>query len=304
MVTGLQSPDAVARTGGGLNPRLARVRHALACPRCGGGLEFASQAAECLICAAAYPIRGGRLYCSEPVTANDSLDGFKSRLKLALGQWYYRLGVDLVAPTYPLNFARVVRRHLDPASGVVVDLGSGGRRIDEHIVTLDCSDYPEVDIVCDAEALPFKPASVDAFVSRSVLEHLPDAAGTVAMMARCTRPGGLAIHMAPLLYPYHASPGDYCRWTAPGLRELLGGWPVVEQFNATGPVTLALVCTIELLSTLLSLGRPRARALLHLALCGLLWPLKFLDRPFVRRRSMLALAPTICIVARKPEEHP
>jgi hypothetical protein len=70
--------------------------------------------------------------------------------------------------------------------------------------------------------------------------------------------------------------------------------------NPTGPVTVALVVLIETLATVLSVNRPGPKSVIYLALCLLLFPLKFLDAPFVGRAAFLGSAATILSVVRKP----
>jgi SAM-dependent methyltransferase len=282
----------------GLNARLARVKSILICPRCAGELVF-GPAATCGRCGTVYPIRDGRIYFTEAPASTDSLDRLKGRLKRHLGRYYYRIGVTILAPTYPFNYRRWVRRHVNPDTQVVVDVGCGNHRIDEDVIGLDLVDYEAVDIVCDLRTLPFRPDSVDAFVSRGLLEHVPDPARVVAELARCTRPGGKGLHLIPFLFPFHASPHDFHRYTHKGLQLLFADWTIVDQTNPTGPVTLWLIATIELLSVLLSFGSERLRPYVYLLLCGVLFPLKFLDAPFVNRQSLLTLAPTIATVVRK-----
>lgn len=284
-----------------MTARLERARWALACPACRGDLSFADERITCSACDAVYPIRNNKLYFRTPTGAGDALDSTKSMLKRRLGRWYYSIGVRILAPTFPVDFAGWVRRYVTPASGIVVDAGCGNNRLDDDIVGVDTVDYDEVDIVCDLEALPFRDGSVDAFVSRSVLEHVPQLDRVLAGFERCTRPGGYGIHMIPFLYPFHASPSDYRRFTDRGHEQLFPGWQSILVTNPTGPISTLLLLTIEFLSSLLGFGWATLQGYVYLALCGLLFPLKFLDAPFVHRRRFAATAASILSVSRKPE---
>lgn len=245
-------------------------------------------------------MRDGRIYFREAAVRDDRMDALKGRLKALLGRWYYTIGVRVFAPTYPFAFERRVRKHLDCARQIVVDAGCGTHRCDEHAIGVDLYDYEAVDIVCDLHALPFKAGSVDAFITRSVLEHLPDPCSVVRGFLRCTRPGGIGMHQVPFLFPFHASPHDYRRFTHMGLRQLFADWKLVEQVNSGGPVTLFLLAVIEFLSTLVSFGRPGPKAVVYLLLCACLFPLKVLDAPFIARESMLPMAPSIFLHVAKP----
>lgn len=280
--------------------RLQRIRDALACPECQSALICQDDSVTCDHCGRRYPLRNGKLHFIEPMRADDALDSIKRRLKRWFGGAYYSLGILIIAPTYPFNFRKAIRRHSQPENELIVDLGSGNNRVDPDVIAIDAVDYDAVDIVADLARLPLKSASVDGFVSRSVLEHLPDLPVVVRQLVRCTRPGGLGLHLIPFLFPYHASPHDYQRLTHSGAAGLFSGWRVVEQRNATGPVTLFVVCLAEFLSILLSFGSPRLKGPAYLFACLLLFPLKFLDAPFVGRKAFLGLAPTILTVTRKP----
>jgi SAM-dependent methyltransferase len=254
---------------------------------------------RCANCTATYAVRNVKIYFSAPFGADDKLDAIKNRLKRVLGSSYYSVGITLLAPGFPFNYRAAIRRHIDPRDHLVVDIGCGNNRVDDDIVTVDATDYGAVDIVADIGALPFKDGSLDALCTRSVLEHVPEIGSAVSELSRCTRPGGLGIHVIPFLFPYHASPHDYTRLTHSGSAGLFRGWKVVEQRNTTGPVTLFLVCLLEFLSVLLSFGRPGPKAIIYLVLCLAVFPLKVFDAPFIGRRAFLGLAPTILTVSRK-----
>jgi SAM-dependent methyltransferase len=280
--------------------RLDRLKRVLCCPRCRGDLDYSEEAAHCTDCDREYPIRNGKVYFIEVPNYSDSLDGLKGKLKRLLGRYYYSIGINLLAPTYPFNFRKEVNRFLDSGKQVVVDLGCGNHRLSPDIIGVDLFDYDAVDVVCDLTALPFKSDSVDAFVSRSVLEHVRDLDLAVASVRRSTRPGGLSLHLIPFLFPFHASPHDFQRYTHKGQELLFSGFDLVEQRNATGPVTLLLLVVIEWLSILLSCRSTRLKGCVYLLLCGLFFPVKCLDVFFVNRPSYLVMAPTIFSVFRKP----
>jgi len=281
--------------------RLDTILSIVVCPTCHGDLMRQAMQLYCPACNARYPVHDDRIYFIEPMPQTDKLDSVKNRLKRAFGKAYYSVGVNLFAPTYPFNYPREVARWRSQECSVIVDIGCGNNRVDDAVITLDGVDYDAVDIVADVTALPFRSGSVDGFASRSVLEHIPNVHSAIAEMKRCTRPGGVSLHLVPFLFPYHASPHDYQRYTHTGAARLFADWNVIEQRNATGPVTLFLLCLIEFLSTLFSFGRDELKSLQYLLFCGLLFPIKYLDAPFVGRKKYLGLAPTIFTVFRKPE---
>jgi len=283
------------------HPRLERIKPILVCPACQGGLHYDAEKATCLQCACSYQVKNGKIYFVEVPERSDNLDELKGRLKQRLGKYYYMIGRDILAPTYPFNYRKKVLQYFQPAKQIVIDVGCGNYRLDENIFCLDMFDYNAVDIVCDLTRLPFKPDRVDGFISRSVLEHVQMPFRIVDQFYQCTKAGGLGIHLIPFLFPFHASPHDYQRFTHEGQKILFKNWEVVEQTNPTGPVTLCLLCLIEFLSALLSGKSGRLKAYIYLFLCGVLFPLKYLDVLFIDRPKFLSIAPSILSVVRKGE---
>jgi len=279
--------------------RLHRVRPYLACPGCRSELADAGAALACTSCGRSYAVRDGRIYFREPMAAEDALDTVKGRLKRALGPLYYTVGVQVLGPNFPFDYRGKILAHVDPASTLVIDLGAGNRRVSDAIVTLDAGAYDAVDIVADLTALPFKSGSIACFASRSVLEHVPDLPIAIAEIQRCTRPGGLSIHYTPFLFPYHASPHDYQRFTHTGFARLFADWRLVEQYNTSGPVSLALILLAETGATVLSGGVESIKPYVYLLCCLVLFPFKVLDWPFIGRPSMMGLAATMVTVVRK-----
>jgi SAM-dependent methyltransferase len=291
---------APGRTVARLSERLQRIIPLLACPDCRSDLEHLAGGLDCLGCHKSYPIRNNKIYFIQPLNAEDALDTIKLQLKRILGTSYYKIGVNILAPSYPFNYGAAIRKHVDPARGVIVDLGCGNFRVDERIITLDANDYDAVDVVASIEALPFKNDSLDAVCSRSVLEHVPDLMLAIREITRCTKSGGIGVHYIPFMYPFHASPYDYHRVTHVGAARLFLGWELLEQRGAAGPISLFLICLNEFVASLLSLGNSRIKAPIYLLTCMLTFPIKFLDIFFVGRQSFIGLAPTIVTAVRKP----
>ncbi|QIL78545.1 methyltransferase domain-containing protein [Diaphorobacter sp. HDW4A] len=119
--------------------------------------------------------------------------------------------------------------------GTVVVIG--GRRGEAHpdewtdcllpecrVVALDIHPGEGVDVVGDAHALSqyFAPGSVDAVISRYVMEHLEAPWVVAAEINKVLRIGGLTFHHAPQTWPIHAAPNDFWRISDSGMRALFG----------------------------------------------------------------------------------
>lgn len=280
--------------------RISEIAPCLACPSCKVKLIHHEDTFECPECNGSYPIRKGKLYFCQPASESDELDSIKGQFKKRFGHLYYYVLKPLIAPGFPFNFRNYVLKQVDAKKGLVIDLGSGNQKISEDVISMDFMDYDEIDIIADMRKLPFVPGSVDAFTSNGVLEHVADIDIVAEEVARATKEGGQGIHLIPFMYPFHASPHDYQRYTAVGAQRLFGPWRVEDQFASAGPFTLFNVAFLELLSILLSFGNEKLKGLVYLAFCPLVFPLKFLDFPFVRRESILTMAPNIVTHLRKP----
>ncbi len=88
-----------------------------------------------------------------------------------------------------------------------------------------------VDVIAQAEALPFEDASFDCLLCSQVLEHANDPYAAMREAWRVLRPGGVAFVSTHGVTNYHPNPDDYWRWTHTGLARLFdqtGAWAWIE----------------------------------------------------------------------------
>ena len=156
-------------------------------------------------------------------------------------------------------------------------IGGAGRSVDGY-VNLDLVAVPGVDVVADAEFLPFRAALFQRVECDAVLEHVRRPEAVMREIERVLLPGGYAHLVVPFCHPFHEYPRDYRRFTLDGLKELAGGLEVVAEGWRTGPTATLLVFFIEYVKLLLPW---RAwRALSGGVLGWILFPLRYLDRFF------------------------
>ena len=114
-------------------------------------------------------------------------------------------------------------------------------------------------------------------------------------MVSATKPDGRGLHLVPFMFPFHASPHDYTRWTAPGLKRLFAGFETVNVASNSGPLSFFLLGLVEFLSVLASFGNSRVKAALYPLFCAITFPLKFLDLLFLGRSSSEGMTPLFVV---------
>jgi SAM-dependent methyltransferase len=112
--------------------------------------------------------------------------------------------------------------------GVVLDVG-GGREAPldaswpAQVTRYRIDAFPHIrpDVIADATLLPVRDSSADAVVMCELLEHLAQPRLAIDEALRVLRPGGTLCGSVPFLFPVHADPYDFHRYTEQGLRNLM-----------------------------------------------------------------------------------
>jgi SAM-dependent methyltransferase len=163
------------------------------------------------------------------------------------------------------------------ADAVMLNIGSGVHKPHPNILNVDIFYYVGVDIVANAERLPLRANSVDAIVCESLLEHVPAPEKIVHEMYRVLKPGGKMYIVTPFVYPFHASPNDFYRWSSTGLRTLLKEGNVETIGTRAGPTSALTGQLGTWFAITFSFGYEPLYNLLSLVGLVLFFPLKFLD---------------------------
>ena len=129
-------------------------------------------------------------------------------------------------------------QHTPEMRGMVIDLGGkheqkrGSFTPPEkqasawYYVNLELGTHPN--LLGDVCKIPIKNNCADIIICTEVLEHLKYPNICADEIFRILRPGGSALLSIPFLYPVHADPYDFQRYTADGLRQLLNQFNTVE----------------------------------------------------------------------------
>ena len=97
-------------------------------------------------------------------------------------------------------------------------------------------DASHIDLIGSAYAVPAPDGAADAVISSQVLEHLERPEEALKEAARLIRPNGFLFISFPFLYPIHAPPHDYLRYTRYYFDALLErrGFAIVERKTIGG----------------------------------------------------------------------
>lgn len=128
--------------------------------------------------------------------------------------------------------------------GTVLDVGSKRAPYRQAIaaseyVTMDIRSDVGADLVGDVHDIPRPEASFDTVIATELLEHCREPQQAIDEMRRVLRPGGVCVLSTRFLYPVHADPHDYFRFTADGLTYLFREWKSVDVIPIGGRLVSA-----------------------------------------------------------------
>lgn len=134
-----------------------------------------------------------------------------------------------------------------PADAVIFDIGSKDARADYSfglppadatVVCVDIEAGPGVDLVADAHDMTsVADNSVDCVVTISTLEHVRHPTKVVAEIHRILKPGGTVYINVPFMFPFHADPDDFYRFSNRGLEILCENFERLDSGYDRGPAS-------------------------------------------------------------------
>lgn len=232
---------------------------------------------------------------------HEEREGFINWLKSSLRQCprLYLFLIFLISPVLlgGLSTKNFLKRF--PLGSRILNIGSGVHRPRPDIVNVDIFFYPGVDVVASGEELPFADGSIDAIICENLLEHVPHPEKIVAEMLRLLRTGGELYLVMPFVYPFHACPNDYYRWTGRGIRELLRNADVLDVGARAGPTSGLVAQLGAWFAIAFSFGHEGLYNILSLVGLVIFCPLKVLDLVLGRFPTAMHAPGQIYAVARK-----
>ncbi len=278
-----------------------RIRQIAVCPFCHAELVWGEGSARCSACGTLFPVVDGIPRFAGLDGPAARADEFQSAVmaNATLTARVYNLGRKVVSSEYmPRDhigeFLRQAR-----SEEVIVELGSGNRRLAPGVVNIDLFPFTNVDLVAEAERTPIRSGSVDRVVLDTVLEHVPEPQKVVDEIFRILRPGGSVVCMTPFIFPYHAYPRHYFNISRDGLEFLFRRFSRCRVETNMGPTT----ALVNLVSEYVGVALSENNRVLYLMGKGItlvfLFLFKYLDAIWSRVPRSRNIASELCAVAEK-----
>lgn len=106
------------------------------------------------------------------------------------------------------------------------------------MVCLDIEPGPGVDLVADAHNLHMvSDNSVDCVISVSTLEHVRYPTKVIKEIYRILKPGGIVYINVPFVFPFHADPDDFYRFSYHGIKILCEDFECLASGFNRGPAS-------------------------------------------------------------------
>lgn len=147
---------------------------------------------------------------------------------------------------FPMDFFSFISPILYRNSNKIINIGGGPNRNHPREMNLNILLLRNIDIVANAEKLPFKNASLDAIICNAVLEHVSQLDLVISEIERTLKPGGYVYTEVPFIQHYHTSDiygvtfNDYRRFTKEGISEIFNFCTTIDVGVCVGP-TSALI---------------------------------------------------------------
>ena len=175
-----------------------------------------------------------------------------------------------------------------PRQPIIYDIGSKDARAgyafgkpptDAKIVCVDIEESVGVDLVADAHNLHMVDNdSVDFVTSISVLEHVKYPQKVIKEIHRILKPGGIIYINVPFIFPFHAAPSDFYRFSHKGIEILCEDFERIDSGFNRGPASTMHHLLVHFFAMLLSFNSKTIYGINIDLFKWLLFWVKYLDK--------------------------
>ena len=158
-----------------------------------------------------------------------------------------------------------------------------------------------MDLVADAHDLHMvESGSVDLVVSVSVLEHVRDPRKVVAEIFRILKPGGIIYVNVPFVFPFHADPDDFWRFSYQGILILCEQFERVDSGFNRGPASTMHHLLVHFFAMLFCFNSRTIYGINVDLFRWLLFWVKYLDKFLARYQMAYVIHAGSYFIGRKP----
>lgn len=286
-----------------MNEKIASI---LACPKCKSRIKVKGDSLVCVKCKESFSIIGNVPIMLDNKSQKEIADSLKPKTlvsslkqRIRFSPALYSFVKWLVSPALMLNKRhKKILKELGKDT-LVLDLGSGSRRVDSRAINFDIAPYPNVDVVGDGYNLPFRSEAFDFVILNTVLEHVRDPSGVLLEARRVLKKGGYIYATVPFMFKFHSSPEDYYRWTISGVSELFSTFKELEKGVTAGPSSTLIMVVSDFLAIILSFESETLYTFWYILFGILLKPLKLLDFLLVHAKNAHNISSILFFVGKK-----
>lgn len=279
----------------------------LICPICNSGKPEDVSALRCATCGNLFARKGNTWWFLEGGSSDrNRLETSDGKVMVAgyrtPSRWLKVFRKVITSEFFPGKSWRIAKKKVLEGGGNTLVIGSGVTHY-ANAIHLDLDDFPGVDVVADAHALPFQSESLDAVVCEVVLEHAHHPQQILLETERVLKPGGEIFFVVPFVFPFHGHPADYRRWSRQGLEKDFCFLEKLEVGIMGGPCSSMVNLLSEWAYVMTGMRFPKGYTLVKGGVTAMLSPLKFFDLFVNKFPEAHRLASTLYVYGRKPENN-
>lgn len=199
---------------------------------------------------------------------------------------------------FPLKRNMLLESILSLENSKVLNVGSGCLKIPKA-TNVDIYPFRNVDVVSDANNLPFCQEKFDAVILENLLEHVVDPVKVVKESYRVLKQNGIVLVEVPFQYEFHNSPCDYYRFTLQGIEKLLKNFRKIESGISIGPTGTLNGVLRNYLALIFSFNNTVLFELFNMLFGLIFFPLKLLDFLLIKFKDSHRMSSAFYFIGKK-----